>query len=290
MAAPPQNVFSFLLMPAVYVSRSWIRHATIAEHAQDGLAEIMTEETNGSAPAPEGVSSGVDTRYLAYCDILGFSARILTDFENTLKSYREFSKQMSGPASNVKDVQTTMISDGIMMTGMSLDRVLVATQSLWFWALAHNFMIRGAITKGRYWEQRQGNHLFVVSDALVRAVRIEKSVGFPAVVIADDVEIPESYWVARFKPSGAFVTPLLHFRDRNIVNPFNLMWGQSARHRASLLMNEHPEHKDKYLWFIALYEAVAGGEQLVPPDVFKRFVEKGILQFKPLDAQEKPQT
>lgn len=235
-----------------------------------------------------GVSGEVDTRYLAYCDILGFSAKILNDFDNTLKAYQEFSKQMSGPASNVKDVQTTMISDGIMITAMSLARVLVATQHLCFWALAHDFMIRGAITKGRYWEQRQGNHLFVASDALARAVKLERSVGVPAVVVADDVEIPDNYWLARFQ-HGPFVTALLHFRDRNIVNPFNLMWGRSAKNRASILMAEHPEHKDKYLWFLALYDAVAGNEQLVPPNVLNRFVEQGILQFKPLDSPEKPE-
>jgi hypothetical protein len=248
----------------------------------------MTEEMDNPASAPEGVPAEVDIRYVAYCDILGFSNRILTDFDNTLKTYKEFGSLMSGADSTFKNVQATMYSDAILITAISLDKVLVAAQGLWFFALANNFMIRGAITRGRYWEQRRGNHLLVASDALVRAVKLEKSIGFPAVVIADDVEIPDSYWVGRFKPSGPFVMPLLHFRDRNIVNPFNLFWGQSAKHRASLLMDEHPEHKDKYLWFIALYEAVAGGEQLIPPDVFKRFVEKGILQFKPLDAQENP--
>ena len=136
---------------------------------------------------------------------------------------------------------------------MSLDKVLVAVQGLWFFALAKNFMIRGAITKGRYWELQQGNHLFVASDALVRAVQLEKSVGIPAVVIADDVEIPDNYWLARFA-HGPFATALLHFRDRNIVNPFNLFWGESARNRASILMAENPEHQDKYLWFLALHK------------------------------------
>src|SRR6478735_11184899 len=62
------------------------------EETRSGLAKIMTEAT----PVPR-VSSDVDTRYLAYCDILGFSARLLNDFDNTLQAYRDFSKQMSGP-------------------------------------------------------------------------------------------------------------------------------------------------------------------------------------------------
>jgi hypothetical protein len=107
-------------------------------------------------------------------------------------------------------------------------------------------------------------------------------VGVPAVAIADDVEIPEFYWLSRFQ-HGPFGTPLLHFRDRNIVNPFNLMWGQSAKHRASLLLAENPAHKDKYLWFIALHDAVVNGKELVPPDVLRRFLENGVLKFTPAD-------
>jgi len=193
---------------------------------------------------------------------------------------------MSG-GSTFKDAKITVYSDAILITATSLDKILYAVQGLWFFALAKNFMIRGAITKGRYWEQRRGDDLLVASDALVQAVKLEKSIGVPAVVIADDVEIPDGYWLSRFQ-RGPFGTPLLHFRDRNIVNPFNLFWGESARHRASLLMAENPEHKAKYLWFIALHSAVVNNQELVPPDVLKRLVEKGVLQFKPFESQEQP--
>ena len=93
---------------------------------------------------------------------------------------------------------------------------------VWFLALMHDLMVRGAVAKGRYWEQRQGNHMLVASDALARAVKLEKSVGVPAVVIADDVEIPDALWFHRFQNGGLFLTPILHCRDRNIINPFNL--------------------------------------------------------------------
>jgi|HubBroStandDraft_4_1064222.scaffolds.fasta_scaffold03255_6 hypothetical protein len=125
-----------------------------------------------------------DVRYVAFCDILGFSNRILSDFNATQKAYQEFASLMSNPV--VEEVTTTMYSDAILMTGESLGKILSAVQSVWFFALAQNLMICGAITQGRYWEQRNGHHLFVVSDALVRAVKLERSVGVPAVVIADD--------------------------------------------------------------------------------------------------------
>lgn len=93
----------------------------------------------------------------------------------------------------VKEVQLTMYSDAILITGNLLPRILLAVQTLWFFAMAHDLMTCGAITHGRYWAERRNNHLFVVSDALVRAVKLERNVGVPAVVIADDVEFPGSF-------------------------------------------------------------------------------------------------
>jgi hypothetical protein len=229
----------------------------------------MAEESNPPCPATEGT---VDTRYVAYCDILGFSNRILTDFDRTLELYRQFGDLISG--FTFREVQATVYSDAILLTASSLGKLLSAAQAVWFFALAHDLMIRGAITKGRYWEQRRENGLFVASEALVRAVKLEKVVSVPAVVIADDVEIPDDYWLGRFV-NGPFVTPLLHFRDRNIVNPFNLMWFRSAGDRATRLMADSPAHKDKYLWFLALHEAVGNGHELIPPDVLSRFLREG---------------
>jgi len=125
--------------------------------------------------------------------------------------------------------------------------------------------------------------MLVASDALVRAVKLERSVGIPAVVIADDVAIPDQVRLNRFA-NGLFLTPILHFRDRNIVNPFNIMWFRSAGDRASRLMSASPSHTDKYLWFLALHEAVGSGQELVPPAVMARFVRDGILVRKVPEA------
>jgi hypothetical protein len=146
--------------------------------------------------------------------------------------------------------------------------------------LANNLMVRGAITKGRYWEQRQGNNMLVASDALARAVKLERVVSVPAVVISDDIEIPDEVWLSRIA-NGPFQTPILHFRDRNIVNPFNLFWGTSAGHRASKLMAESPQHKDKYLWFLSLYEAVKSQRELIPSEVLARLAREGKIKFIP---------
>jgi hypothetical protein len=171
-------------------------------------------------------------------------------------------------------------SDAVLITGKELIYVLSAAQSLWFFALAHNMMIRGAVTKGRYWELRQGASLLIASDALVRAVKLEKSVGVPAVVVADDIEVPDQYWIGRFA-QGLMATPVLHFRDRNIVNPFNVAWYRSAGTRATQLMAASPRHKDKYLWFLALHQAVGENRELVPPAVLSRLISEGIIKWTP---------
>jgi len=230
--------------------------------------------------AGETSRDGLGIRYVGFCDILGFSNRILTDFDRTLKTYRQFGVFLSG--SPVKGAQVTMYSDAVLITGESLGWILSAVQTLWFVALAHDLMIRGAITKGRYWEQRLGNHLLVASDAVVRAVKLERSIGVPAVFIADDVEISDELWLNRFH-RGLFETPLLHFRDRNIVNPFNTFWFASAAARASQLMEDSPSHRDKYLWFLALHKAVSDGQELIPPDVLTRFFSEGKLIKKTKD-------
>lgn len=223
----------------------------------------------------------IDTRYVGFCDILGFSNKILTDFDGTLEVYREFANLLLGIP--VKDAEITIYSDAVLITSQSLARVAQAIQNLWFVALVRNLMLRGAITKGRYWEQRQGNNMLVASDALARTVKIERTVGVPAVVIADDVEIPDEFWLSRIA-NGPYLTPILHFRERNIVNPFNLMWGTSAGDRATQLMAESPQHKDKYLWFLSLYEAVKNNRELIPADVLARFLREGKIKFIPPQA------
>jgi hypothetical protein len=215
-----------------------------------------------------------DGMYVAYCDILGFSELTTSHFDATLKLYSELGDVITGFAQ--EDVEVTIYSDAVLLTSLSLTRISQAVQNLWFFALQHNMMIRGAITQGKYWELRRGKCLLVMSDALVRAVRLERLVGVPAVVLADDIEVSGDLWAARFR-LGAVAAPLLHFRDRTIVNPFNLFWFRSARGRATLLMEEHPKYRDKYLWFLALHAAIEADAELVPPEALAKLLSSGTL-------------
>lgn len=218
----------------------------------------------------------VESRYVGFCDILGFSSRILNDFDKTLEVYSEFGRSINGLPP--LGVQVTMYSDAILVVSETLDKALIAIQALNFVALSRHFMVRGSLAKGKYWEQRIGNHFLVASDALVRAVQLEKTIGIPAVVIADDVEIPDAYWLSRFE-HGRFVTPLLHFDNKNIVNPFGKYWFKSAKIRATELMAESTAHADKYRWFLSLYDAVEQNYPLIPQDVLQRFIDAGVLRL-----------
>jgi hypothetical protein len=223
-----------------------------------------------------GLENIDDKTYVAFCDILGFSERTLTRFAETQEIYLTFGELLG--EFTVPEVEMTMYSDAILVTSKSLAAILRAVQNIWFLAMQHDMMLRGGVTQGRYWQKRAGNNLMVISDALVRAVKLEKMVSVPAVVLADVIEIPDEAWGARHQIGHA--APLLYFRDRVIVNPFNAVWLRSARGRAERLMNEIPQHRDKYLWFLALHEAIWQKEDLVPPAVSRRLFDKGVLLKK----------
>jgi hypothetical protein len=129
-----------------------------------------------------------DDRYVAFCDILGFSNRIEQDFEGTPRLYDSFASFWV--KLDITGVETCVYSDAVLITSGSLPSIISAVNALWFCAQTQSFIIRGGIAKGRYWERRVGSSLFVTSDALVRAVKIEKSIGSPMVALADNIEVP----------------------------------------------------------------------------------------------------
>jgi hypothetical protein len=216
----------------------------------------------------------IENRYVGFCDILGFSDRILNDFDKTLELYESFADRLTELPQI--GIETTLYSDAILITSHDLAQVLKGIQVVWHLALFNDLMFRGAVTWGRYWEQRRANQLLIASDALTRAVKLEKSISVPAVVIADDVEIPDDLWLCRFA-RDVLSTHVLHFRHRNIVNPFMPNWFQSARMRALQLMEASPSHKDKYLWFLSLHDSVNRDEPLIPPRTMERFLLDGSL-------------
>lgn len=65
------------------------------------------------------------------------------------------------------------------------------------------------------------------------------------------------------------------------LNPFNTYWYASAKTRALQLMEASPAHRDKYLWFLALHDAVGADDPMIPPAKLKQYVADGSLKWNP---------
>lgn len=222
----------------------------------------------------------IGERYVAFCDVLGFSNAVTKDFIAASKVYLDFINHVRlmepiGPA------EVTVYSDSIIVTSDELAPVLSTVKLLWWAALLNGWLIRGGVAHGRVWQHQTGKDLFVVSEPLVRAAEIEKKVRVPAVMIDPAIEIPAELWIPRFA-AGPFSSSILHFSGMNIVNPFNPYWYQSAYTRVGQMLNDHPQHSDKYYWFLALAEQVGKSDAaLVPAEVLASFLEQGIIKFVP---------
>lgn len=230
-------------------------------------------------PAP--IEEVIPNKYVAFCDVLGFSYAVENQFDATIRLYKEFKDRIADWPFPEK-ANVSVYSDSILIVCDELPPLLYAVQTLWFATLTQNWLIRGGIAYGKYWEDRSNGNLFVVSDALVKAVRIESSVKVPGVVLSPEIDVPLSAWVARFR-DGPFSAPLLHFDGLNIVNPFNPYWFASARMRVAQLWEEFPQHSSKYEWFLKLSDQVETQEPLVPEQVVSELLSLGIIQ----DTREK---
>jgi len=222
----------------------------------------------------------VRNRYVAYCDVLGFSAAVTSDFSEASKVYVDFINQVR-TMETIGPAQVTVYSDSILVAADDLAPVLSTVKILWWAALFNDWLIRGGVAYCRVWQYGNGNSLFVVSEPLIKAVQIEKATRVPAVQISPDLEIPESLWVTRFARSP-LSTSVLHFGGMNIVNPFNPFWFQSACTRVAQLLERYPHHSDKYYWFLALAEQVQNSAAaLVPAEVLSSLQARGIVKFVP---------
>lgn len=225
-------------------------------------------------------------RYVAYCDVLGFSNAVVNLFEHTIAVYAEFMERMRDWPFPEK-AEISIYSDSILIVSDELPPVIHAVKNLWFATLSQDWLIRGGIAYGRYWEQRENGNLFVVSDALVRAVKLESSVGYPAVTFSPEVDLTLAAWTRRYE-AGLLPAPVLHFRGLSFVNPFNPCWLQSARMRVSQMLDAYPEHAKKYNWFLDLTTAVDNDESLIPEAILNELLQTGILvpkTFEPSSAE-----
>lgn len=247
----------------------------------------MSTVSTPQSPWPPDAAEG--HKFVAFIDILGFSNRVLRDPEEVLEAYREFCKSILDSPTQLP-VEATVYSDAVMLVADNLWAVLQAANSVWFFALTRNFVIRGGISYGRYYSKRHEMGLMVVSDALVRAVQLEKDIGVPAVALDSTIYLPDVAWAPHFvgEDSG-FDQSLIHYSGLNIVNPFNRYWFRSARVRMLQLLQDskEPKHRAKYGWFLGLWNAVNEMKSMTPDEpILERLISDGIL--KRIDSDSDP--
>lgn len=202
-----------------------------------------------------------EERFVAFVDILGFGAAVLRDFDSAVSIYRDILSRWRWQYKFQPDVPMRIYSDALLLTSGSLGGLVGAIRTLNMLTLMGDCMIRGGIGYGKHIELSEGTNVYVVSEALTEAAKIEKTVRHPCVALSDRIEVPRSWWHPGARNLDRV---LLYFDGLVIVNPLSLFWGQSAQMRAAQLAVAHPQHREKYEWFLKLTEAIFSSEQLVP--------------------------
>ncbi|MHB1956516.1 MAG: hypothetical protein ACYCOU_22525 [Sulfobacillus sp.] len=194
-------------------------------------------------------------------DILGFGSQTMNRFDATVAAYDELLTKTTWAAASRPDTTIRIFSDTMIIGSRNLVSVVMEVRAMLMFALYHNLLVRGGIGYGQHVEVADQGNLYVVSQALVQAVELEKRIKKPCVAIHEEVTIPVEWWAAGV---SNFLRPVLYYDDIRLVNPFNIMWGHSAMTRVEHLAVEYPDQSEKYLWFLDLYKAVNAGALLVP--------------------------
>jgi len=219
-------------------------------------------------------------KFVAYCDILGFSNAVSAEFENTVMIYRQFKEELK-MSEIFKEVEISVVSDSIMIVGDKLIKVAEAVQMLILWTASRKeWLVRGGIAYGKHWKQIDGSNILIVSEALVKAVNIEKTIKHPVITISDEISLGLEYWGHAFGNS-VFNLPIINYDNNNIVNPFNNYWFKSAEIILHQLKSKHHEHSSKYDYLLKLIDAVKKNECFVPQPLINDLLEKGLIREKP---------
>lgn len=219
-------------------------------------------------------------KYVAYCDILGFSNAVTTDFENTVKIYRQFKEELK-MSEIFQEIEVSVVSDSIMIVGDKLIKVAEVVQILILWTASRKeWLVRGGIAYGRHWKQIDGSNILIVSEALVKAVNIEKVILHPIVVISNEIPLGLEYWGHAFGNS-VFSLPIINYDNNNIVNPFNNYWFKSVEIILHQLKSKHQVHSSKYDYLLKLIDAIKGKGCFIPQTLINDLLEKGLIEKKP---------
>lgn len=218
----------------------------------------------------------VENKYVAFCDILGFSDAVTNRFDEVIELYAKFKEKLAGYP-ELSLLKTSIYSDSIIIVGDRLIDVAKTVQILLWHTLLNGWIIRGGIGYGKHWLQSDENNLLVVSQALVNAVNIEKAIKIPVIAISNDIPLTfEDYWKFAFV-TDFFLFPIIHHKGVNIINPFNQYWFNSAETNFNKLKEKYPEQSEKYNYLLGLVKAKKENESFVPQIILDDLLAKGMI-------------
>jgi hypothetical protein len=228
-------------------------------YSRSGRPRVGEQSVNNSEP----------TRvYLAFLDVLGFGGLVLRDWEGARSTYERLI-QATEEAAGGKHLNTSvqMISDSIIVKGPELWDVVQNTRFFLQGAVRSRCLIRGAIAAGKHLEYGSGENLQVISEALVRAVALEKVAEHPRVIIDLESVSEQDAWYATTPPGMSNVNRMILWKSGYwCVNPFSLVWFRSAVEIVAEMREQNlgTRHQPKYDWFLHFAQDVAVGAPMLP--------------------------
>lgn len=229
------------------------------------------------------MTNTIKNKYVAFCDILGFSNSVLNDFEQTLYIYRELKDSVKNVIGD-DVVSVRVYSDSIIIIGDDLYPVINTARTACWLCLLKDLIIRGGIAYGKYWEEKDGENFYIVSEGLIKAVQIEKSIKHPIIAISEEIELNYRYWLGRFRNDTnvrpIINTALLYYNNIALVNPVNAYWFNSAIMRLAELAVKFPNHSEKYHWLQDLISSIDNDDLLIPNDVYDFMLKERIVVKK----------
>jgi hypothetical protein len=210
-------------------------------------------------------SGSRSAKYVALIDVLGFSSRVLADFDSALGTFERVLESTALVNDLIEEVDLRVYSDSFLLVSDSFDRIVAAAQGVLRQTLSNDYLVRGGIAYGRHFDESRPPNTYLVSEAVVKAAMVEKSVKFPCVAIHPDIAVAEDWWGPA---TSNLQRGLLYFGGLVLVNPCMTGWGASARTRVEQMLDAHPEHREKYKWFLELHDAIFSPVPMVPPRHF----------------------
>ena len=209
--------------------------------------------------------SKVSLKYVAVIDILGFSSRVLANFTSALETFEQVLDSVGHVRTLIAGVELRIYSDSYLLISDSLPPVVRASQGLLMQTLFNDYLVRGGIASGQHIDVSHGGDVFMVSEAVVKAATLEKTIKYPCIAVHPDTPVSDDWWspAPRNLDRG-----LLYFGGVTVVNPCNVTWGTSAATRVLQMLEANPAHREKYEWFLELHQAIFSPVPMVPPRFF----------------------